>query len=38
MKGVRSYSWERVPNISLLDKRVVWWNEERVAIKKVEVR
>ena len=24
---------ETVPNINLLDKRVVWWNEEYICIK-----
>ena len=27
------YSWDDCPNISLLDNRVVYWNEEVVAIK-----
>ena len=32
------FDWDSVPNIDLLDKRVVWWNEEHVCIKeKVKV-
>ena len=26
------YSWENVPDINLLDPRVVWWNEEEICI------
>ena len=29
---VKEYTWDDCPNIDLLDKRVVWWNEEIVAI------
>ncbi len=27
------YKFDEAPNISLLDKRVVWWNEKYICIK-----
>jgi len=30
------YTWDTSPNISLLDKRVVAWNEEYIKIKWAE--
>jgi len=26
------YDWDTCPNISLLDNRIVWWNEEYICI------
>jgi len=28
------YSWESCPNVSLLDDRVIWWNEEKICLRK----
>ena len=30
------FDWDSCPNISLLDKRVIWWNEEYICIKQAE--
>ena len=30
------YTWEDCPNIDLLDKRVIWWNEEHICIEESE--
>jgi len=33
IKKEKIYIWDDCPNIDMLDKRIVWWNEEYICIR-----